>query len=71
MANFNKLLKSFDIENDINVAIKEINFPDIPQWEMWDFFKFLISLPTSNGLVIIVANDGMLSNLSRLGAGSL
>ena len=66
----NKLLKSFDIEKEIGVAINERNFPDIPQWEIWDFFIFLISFPISKGLVFILAKGATFYNGSRWGAGS-
>ena len=66
----NKLLKSFDIENEMGVAINERNLPDIPQWEIWDFFIFLISFPISKGLVFILAKGAIFSKGSKLGAGS-
>ena len=66
----NKLLKSLDIEKEIGVEIILINLPGIPQCERCDFFKFLINLANSNGLVFKLLRDGTPSFLSRLGAGS-
>ena len=34
-----QLLKTLDNENEIGVAIMLMNFPEIPQWEIIDFFK--------------------------------
>ena len=54
----NKLLKSLDIENEMGVDNKLINFPDIPQYERLDFLIFLIILPTSKGLLFIAFRSG-------------
>ena len=66
----NKLLKSLDIENEIGVEIRLINLPGIPQYDMCDFFKFLIILPNSKGLVFSEFKGETFSFCSRLGAGS-
>ena len=66
----NKLLNNLDIEKEMGVAIRLRNFPEIPQCEMWDFFKFLIIFPISNGLVLRLDKVGIFANFSRFGAGS-
>ena len=51
-----RLLNRRDIEKDMGVEIRLINFPGIPQQEKCDFLIFLISFPNSKGLVF---NNGI------------
>ena len=39
------------MEKETGVEISPSIFPGIPQWEKFDFFIVLMSLPISNGLV--------------------
>ena len=65
-----RMLNRRDIEKDMGVEIRLINFPGIPQWEKCDFLIFLISFPNSKGLVFNLFNNGIPSICSRWGAGS-
>ena len=48
-----------------------MNFQEIPQWDRWDFFIFLINFAISKGLVFKEPSFGTPSICSRWGAGSL
>ena len=50
----NKLLNNLDIENEMGVEIRWINFPGMPQCDRWDLFIFLINFATSIGEVFNV-----------------
>ena len=58
------------MEKETGVEISPSIFPGIPQWEKFDFFIVLMSLPTSNGLVFNIDKFGTPCNGSKFGAGS-
>ena len=58
------------MEKETGVEISPSIFPGIPQWEKFDFFIVLMSLPTSNGLVFNIDKFGTPCNGSKIGTGS-
>ena len=47
-------MKTLDSENAIGVAMIFMNFPKIPQWELFDFFRCLKTFDTSMGEVFML-----------------
>ena len=58
------------MNKETEVEISPSIFPGIPQWEKFDFFIVLMSLPTSNGLVFNIDKFGTPCNGSKFGTGS-
>ena len=54
-----RLLKSLDIENEMGVEIKLINFPGIPHSENCDFLMCLANFATSIGDVFKTFKGGI------------
>lgn len=66
-----QLLSMRDKEKDIGVAIKLMNFPEIPQWELFDCLSCLRTLETSMGDVFIALKLLFIKfNGSKSGTGS-
>ena len=65
-----RLLKSLDIENEMGVEIKLINFPGIPHSENCDFLMCLANFATSIGDVFKTFKGGIPYFFSRIGIGS-
>ena len=49
-----QLLKTLDSENKIGVAMTFMNFPEMPQWELFDFLSCLKTFDTSMGEVFML-----------------
>ena len=65
-----RLLNSLDIEKDMGVEMRLINFPGIPHSDSWDFFMVLVNFATSIGDVFNTDNDETFVIRSRIGIGS-
>ena len=64
------LFSNLDSENDIGVDIMSKTFPEIPQWEKWDFLVTLLILAVSNGLVFNVLHCTIPGSDSKNGTSS-
>ena len=65
-----RLLNNLESEDDIWVDMSCKNFPEIPQWDEWDFFNPLMNFPNSNGEVFMFYKFATLCNFWRYGGSS-
>ena len=67
-----QLLKTLDNENEIGVAIIFMNFPEMPQWKLFNFLSGLKTFDTSMGdvfmLLRLVETEFV---MGKIGTGSL